>query len=698
MYTMNEDFYRRINVLFVLLFWGSATVLYSQNPTADSLKRLLAREQVSGKIFSDTSIIRLMNEIAYTVRNTEHDTALVYANEALLRAKHIGDKKGEARAKMVIGIVAIYEGHYNAGLDAHIEAIELYRALGDKVQEAFLLNNIGYLYKAQGRLPIAKDYFLRSLEMFRASGFDDGISLVLGNLGDIALKRSEFQDALNLVTDALQYAYRSSDPFYANIALFHLGTIHYAMNNLDSALVYQTAALKRFEKEGSGQYVVRSLENIAAIYASKKQFVKAFDVAYRGLHIADSLKVLTDMALIYERLSILAAETGKHAQALEFYRLTASLRDSLTSLNIAERMKTLDMMRTAEKNAKELALAEKEQSELSTMRNYLLAGMSFALVLLALGIHRYRFIARSEAALREINSIMIKQQALLEEQSKHIQEANTALESSNSELDAKNERLTETNSRLEQANERLAALNYEKDELLGIVAHDLKNPLTTIMMASSSLTSKDLSQERVIVLGERMLHSSERMLNIITKLLNVNALEQGAKTLHVQTIDICETVRFIVEEHLVHAHAKEIIVDLSCAPEKLELRTDESIVAEIVENLLDNALKYSPRGKRVWVSVQAENGESEHVSSQNIMPQALSICVRDEGPGFSEEDKEKVFGKFVRLSAKPTGGEESTGLGLSIVKKLVQMLDGTIYLESVKGHGAAFTVQIPSLE
>lgn len=696
---MNKDFYRRISVLFVLLVLGSATTLSSQNPTADSLKNILARNQVSEKKLTDTSIIRLKNDIAYSLRNSAHDTALVYANDALLLAKRLGDKKGEARAKMIIGIVAIYEGHYNAGLDAHIEAIELYQALGDKVQEAFLLNNIGYLYKAQGKIPIAKDYFLRSLEIFRSADVPEGMSLVLGNLGDIALKRSEYQEALNLVKDALKYGNRSPDTYYTNISLFHLGTIYYAMNNLDSALVYQSAALKRFETEGFGQYVVRSLENISAIYASQKQFGKAFDAAYKGLHIADSIKAFVDIALMYERLSALAAETGKYEKALEYYRRTASLRDSLTSLNIAERMNTLDMMRSAEKNAKELILAEKEQSELSTMRNYLIVGMGFALVLLVLGIHRYRFIVRSESALREINSVMVKQQMLLEEQSKHIQEANTALESSNSELDAKNERLTETNRRLEQANERLAALNYEKDELLGIVAHDLKNPLTTIMMSSSSLTSKDLPQERVVVLGERMLHSSERMLNIITKLLNVNALEQGAKTLQVQTVDICETVRFIVEEHLAHAQAKEITVELSFSDEKLELQTDESIVAEIVENLLDNAIKYSPRGKRVWVSVHQNNAELRNTAVQtNLLHSAVSICIRDEGPGFSEEDKEKVFGKFVRLSAKPTGGEESTGLGLSIVKKLAEMLSGTVELESFEGRGATFTVKLLSLE
>jgi len=151
--------------------------------------------------------------------------------------------------------------------------------------------------------------------------------------------------------------------------------------------------------------------------------------------------------------------------------------------------------------------------------------------------------------LREVNAVILRQQRELEEQSKHIQESNTALATSNMELDIKNEHLYEANQRLEAANQRLEALNHEKDELLGIVAHDLKNPLTAIMMSSSTLAqAANLPLERIMAMGERILQSSERMLNTITKLLSLNALEQGGKTLETRRFNVARLVRDLVAE------------------------------------------------------------------------------------------------------------------------------------------------------
>ncbi len=688
---MSQDYshYRNgVCAVFLLLF--VAARLHSQTSEADSLKRIL-REEMQSREYSDTAIIHRLNAIAYSVRNTVHDTALVYANEALIRSKRMNYLPGQARALMISGIVAIYEGHYNAGLDLHIQALDIYRALRDSVQEAFLLNNIGYLYKSQGNIPIAKEYFAHSLQIFRSIHFSDGESLVLGNLGDIALKRSEYAEALRLEKESLAFGLRSKDPFYGRIALFHLGTIFHAMEQHDSALSYQTQALKNFQGDGLGQYIVRSLENIAAIYASQKQYGRAFEAAERGLSIADSIGSSIDMALMNERLSVLYATIGRHDKALEYYRRTTSLRDSLTSLNIEQRIKSLDLMRVAEKSSKELALAEKEQAGLESLRNILIAGISFVTILLFLLWSRNRYIARSEAVLRDVNSRIMSQQLQLAEQSNMIREANAALSVTNLELDAKNEHLTSTNARLEIANERLAALNNEKDELLGIVAHDLKNPLTTIMMASSSLASSVVLPDRVAILGARILHTSERMLSIITKLLNLNALEQGATKLNIRSVNVVETVKAIVEEHRIHAQSKGIDVKLMNTNSSIILATDESLIAEIVENLLDNALKYSPKEKRVWIRM-------EEVMKGDSRKKWLELRVQDEGQGFSEEDKTKVFGKFVRLSAKPTDGEESTGLGLSIVKRLAEMLGGTIALESEKEQGATFILVLPSLE
>ena len=109
---------------------------------------------------------------------------------------------------------------------------------------------------------------------------------------------------------------------------------------------------------------------------------------------------------------------------------------------------------------------------------------------------------------------------------------------------------------------------------------------------------------------------------------------------------------------------------------------DPYVMVQVLENLVSNAVKYSPVGKNIFVRLKKEAG-------------AVRLEVQDEGPGLSAEDQKKLFGKFARLSAKPTGGEHSTGLGLSIVKKMVEAMNGKVWCESELGKGATFIVTMP---
>jgi len=102
-------------------------------------------------------------------------------------------------------------------------------------------------------------------------------------------------------------------------------------------------------------------------------------------------------------------------------------------------------------------------------------------------------------------------------------------------------------------------------------------------------------------------------------------------------------------------------------------------MSQVLENLVSNAVKYSPPGKNIFVRLKKEAS-------------AARCEVQDEGPGLSAEDQKKLFGKFARLSAKPTGGEHATGLGLSIVKRMVEAMHGKVWCESEPGKGATFIV------
>ncbi len=255
---------------------------------------------------------------------------------------------------------------------------------------------------------------------------------------------------------------------------------------------------------------------------------------------------------------------------------------------------------------------------------------------------------------------------------------------------------------LEEQNAALLHLNTEKNEIVGIVSHDLRNPLTTILgyaeVTRSSNYALDISEYQRF--SQQIHDAATRMLGLIQRLLDVNALESGRMPIEFGTVNISEVARSVVEQYQSIAAEKSITLLYESVPNAFAL-ADTSFVHQILENLISNALKYSPQGRSVFITIDKNDKNEQQSSTINSQFPTLHaqfsifISVRDEGEGISPEDMQRLFGKFVRLTAKPTGGEHSTGLGLSIVKRMVEAMHGRVWCESERGKGATFIVELP---
>jgi two-component system sensor histidine kinase/response regulator len=231
--------------------------------------------------------------------------------------------------------------------------------------------------------------------------------------------------------------------------------------------------------------------------------------------------------------------------------------------------------------------------------------------------------------------------------------------------------------------DRLAQIAEDKDELIGILAHDLKNSLGGMNM-SAELLHGQISHSRdgrLVKLSENLLHTSTQSLAFVKEYLANAASDQGfvPRLDHVNLVDAASRVIRRYQEAAQHKHI-QIQTDFTDADSAVI--ADSSALDQVLDNLLSNALKFSPPEKNIFVSVRPANGLVECV-------------VRDEGPGFSGGDKCRMFRRYGRLSARPTAGEPSTGLGLSIVRKLMQSMNGELNCDSTKGQGAAFTFRLP---
>jgi len=233
--------------------------------------------------------------------------------------------------------------------------------------------------------------------------------------------------------------------------------------------------------------------------------------------------------------------------------------------------------------------------------------------------------------------------------------------------------------RLAETNQKLKVMNDEKNEFLGIAAHDLKNPLTSILVNGDLLRA--VGDGPQVKYANKIVASAETMRNLITDLLDVHAIEEGRFASKAEPCDLAALVHDCIEANLPNATHKQIeLLPGVIAP--VAVLTDRTAARQILDNLISNAVKYSPHGASVQIELRSDG-------------QKAVILVRDKGPGLSEEDQQNLFKKFCRLSAKPTGGESSNGLGLAIAHRLANALGGTIRCESKLGEGSTFIFELP---
>jgi two-component system sensor histidine kinase/response regulator len=235
---------------------------------------------------------------------------------------------------------------------------------------------------------------------------------------------------------------------------------------------------------------------------------------------------------------------------------------------------------------------------------------------------------------------------------------------------------------LKQARDQLRMLAEDKDEILGILAHDLKNTLAGMKLSSALLQGRsDDLPPRCMALVDNIANSTERMLSFVKEFL----ANQHAERLQMkkQKLNLGDFVTLLTANHQAAAQAKKITLVSQIPGTAVQVEGDREAMTQVLENLVSNALKFTPQGGRVEVIVEPP------------LAGMAKCMVKDNGPGFTEQDRGKMFRRYGRLSARPTGDEPSTGLGLSIVKRLLDAMGGSIVLAESGSSGAEFIVSLP---
>ncbi len=630
----------------------SAQTIIQTPEQADSLRRVIAAAT------HDTTRVRAMNELAWYLSEVKGDNAaaLVQAHGAREIAERGNFRMGIAAALKNIGLVLFRQGKYVEALEYNLQSLRMFEELGDKKGIAGSLNNIANVYYSFGKYAEALQYFTQSLHIREKLGNKEAIA---GSLSNIAI----VYEALGNYPNALTYHFKSVqiDKELGNqsgiaSSLNNIGSILNKQGKFDEAQPYLGQSLQLSTEFGFIGLLPETLNLLALSYRGQSKFDSALQFSSRSLVLADSLGEQLAIKEALNELAIIMDSLGRHKESLRYLQRSIAVKDSLINLENLNKTSQLKELYEAEKREQQIAL---QQSELSrkTIIQLILIGILVAAVGLAFW---FRSLYQNK---NRANAEILRQQQTLENQAMEIELANTTLH---------------------ERNVLLEELDREKNEFLGIAAHDLKNPLASIRVTASMLQryGGQVTPEKQHESLERILLVVERMMTIITNLLDINTLERRGIQFVIRNFDIAPLVEAAVQQYRAPAEAKQIALHLSIEMDSSVVLADEQSVTQVLDNLISNAVKYSPHGKNIFVRLKASNG-------------GVRVEVQDEGQGISQDDRKKLFGKFARLTARPTGGEHSTGLGLSIVKKMVEAMNGTVWCESELGKGATFIVELP---
>lgn len=605
--------------------------------------------------------------------------ALKACDEAIRLATEAGYELGKAEALKLKGLHHIQLSEFKEGLDAFLQEEKIRRQLGDERALANVIHNIANAYHYLNNLQKAMMLYLEAVQKFETMRDYGRLRSVYNNIGWLHFKIGNYAESLDYYLKCQKIAEESGDKADVAQALNAIGTVYQKVGELEHALSFYQKSLKLAEEVGSKEGIGMAFGNIGIVYYEMKRFDEALEVNYQSKRIFEEIDHVYHLSMALASIAVCYEALSMESEALFFYE--ESLKAAKKSGNVQVEVEVLH------KQANLLLKRNEKEEALHLLRNALRIGKKAQLKNILLQVYRlmvdaYRAMGDFESALSAYESFYeLEKELFNEESNRKIRNMQLAFELEQGKREMELEK--QKNAELTRLNKELSEANRLKTELLGIAAHDLKNPLQSIL-GFAELIKERVNDSFVQQYAQRIRTASERMVEMITLLLQDAAISQGKIALNLSEVNVSELCESLIEFYRMRAEEKGQVLQMQLEPNCI-MQADRQYLVQIVENLLSNAIKYSESGKKITLSLRRVPAD-----------EAIEIAVRDEGQGLTEEDKSKLFGKFQRLSAKPTGNESSTGLGLAIVKELVELHRGKIWAESDgKDKGATFYVRFP---
>lgn len=561
-------------------------------------------------------------------------------------------------------------GNYLEALAAYQKSLTMEQKIGDRGNVAKVMNNLGIVYRSIKNYTQALTLFQKAREI--AIQVDDSLSIVAtqNNIGTVLLDLGRYDEALPTFLYVLELQKKDGNKYGMISTYDNLGRTHLHIGNLEKAAAYyfEGAQLARETKDKFQE--AQGLNNLAIVLTRQKKLSEASKYAEQAYSIAKRNGIKQSELELLLTLSDIKHKEGDEAKSRNLLIKHIHLKDSIFSQNLSEKVAEFQVKYELESQNQtnslltdELSLNQIKTEKSKEIIYALLIGSVIAIGLLIVFLWLYR---------------------------KHIKKSQ--------KIASMNEELTRFNRNLEQTVEqRTAELSLalkraeESDKLktafLTNMSHEIRTPLNGIIGFSRMLEDElplEIRRQYIDIISERGQH----LLDIITDILNISKIESGQITVKKSVCQLNTLLDHLLLEYqqlsAVKSNDKLSLSVVKSFPDAdATIITDCTRLHEVICNLLDNALKFTEEGN-------IQLGYKLHENGKEIL-----VWVKDTGYGISDDNLEQIFERFNQIPTSNGAEKSGTGLGLAISKGLIQLLGGTIWVESHKGIGSTFFFTLP---
>jgi len=628
----------------------------------------------------------------------DFENANKYFRQSLSLYQSLNDTNQIMQLYHYLGLVNQYLNNYDEALAFYQNSIKISESIGNKEQAAISLHDIGTLYNDLEKYSLAQYYYQKALDIYIETNNTERIGAIYQNIGVLNYNWGDFVKSLEYYNKSLNIYEELNDKQHIGISLSNIGLVYEESENYKMALDYYQRALIIFEEIGSKPTLVYIFYNLGSIYRNIEIYGKSIEYFEKGLELSTEISMTDYISYNYEALSGVYDEIKRYEKALYYYKEFVIIKDSLFNEEKHLQIGELEAQFQTAKQEKEIEFLklhqELQESKLRKKESQILILIlsSFLAVVIAFVLFLF---ARAQKKLSGRLQVEVEKRAKSEEQLRvvteeleiRVEERTIDIEESNRKLTNEIDEHKKTMKNLELSKNRAEEADKIKSNFLANISHEVRTPMNSIsgfsqMLAYDNLTSKKRNEYITLVQ-----EGCSSLTNLIDDIVDFASVESGQATIEKKEFNPHPVLEFLYDHYtneLVKRKKENVILAYANENSENELliNTDPSRLKQILSILIDNALKFTEKGHVEFGFIHPNDSE-------------IQFFVRDTGIGIDEKNYELIFERFRQVDDSTTKKYGGAGIGLSVAKKLVELLDGSIVLESTLEKGSTFFFKIP---